>query len=138
MMREKIIDWDFVKEHMVFAAGPVNIGYGMRREGEKSLTPVNADGSAGKYSALEMQTVSKEMQTIVSEKEAPALKPYGYKAGDEMKHTAGTLKHWEISFEEYKKSLEPYTLEYTAKITKGDPNEDIEVYKKKLQLQTFI
>jgi len=131
---EKIIDWDFVKEHMVFAAGPVNIGYGMRREGEKSLTPVNADGSAGKYSALEMQTVSKEMQTIVSEKEAPALKPYGYKAGDEMKHTAGTLKHWEISFEEYKKSLEPYTLEYTAKITKGDPNEDIEVYKKKLQL----
>ncbi len=123
---EKIIDWDFVKKHMVFAAGPVNIGYGMRREGEKSLKD-------GKYSDLEMQIVSKEMKTIVSQKEAPALAPYGYKAGDEMKHTAGTLKHWEISFDEYKKSLEPYTLEYTAKTTKGDPNEDIEVYKKKLQ-----
>ncbi len=43
------------------------------------------------------------------------------------------LKHWEISFEEYKKSLEPYTLDYVAKISKGDPNEDIEVFKKKLQ-----
>ena len=108
---EKIIDWDFVKEHMVFAAGPVNIGYGLRRAGEKSITPVNKDGSAGKYSALEMEIIDKEMKTIVSEKEAPALEPYGYKAGDEMKHTAGTLKHWEISFEDYKKSLEPYTLE---------------------------
>ena len=33
---EKIIDWDFVKKHMVFAACPVNIGYGMRRDNEKS------------------------------------------------------------------------------------------------------
>jgi len=130
---EGIIDWDFVKEHMVFAAGPVNIGFGLRRAGEKSITPVNKDGSAGKYSALEMEIINKEMTTKVSAKEAPALAPYGYKEGDTMKHTAGTLKHWEISFEEYKKSLEPYTLEYTAETTKGDPNEDIEVYKKKLQ-----
>jgi len=131
--KEKIIDWDFVKEHMVFAVGPVNIGYGMRRAGEKSITPVNPDGSAGKYSALEMETINKEMKKKVSAKEAPALAPYGYKEGDEMKNTAGTLKHWEISFEEYKKSLEPFTLDYVAKIAKGDPNEDIEVFKKKLQ-----
>jgi nitrate reductase NapA len=123
---EKIIDWEFVKKHMVFATGPSNIGYGMRRAGEKSLID-------GKYSALEMETVSKEMEKKVSAKEAPALEPYGYKEGDVMKNIPGTLKHWEISFEEYKKSLEPYTLEYTAKITKGDPNEDIEEYKKKLQ-----
>ena len=131
--KEKIIDWDFVKKHMVFAVGPVNIGYGMRRKGEKSITPVNKDGSAGKYSALEMQTINKEMQKKVSAKEAPALAPYGYKEGDTMKNTAGTLKHWEISFEEYKKSLEPFTLDYVAKIAKGDPNEDIEEFKKKLQ-----
>jgi nitrate reductase NapA len=131
--KEKIIDWDFVKEHMVFATGPANIGYGMRRAGEKSVTPVNKDGSAGKYSALEMQTINKEMSKVLSENEGKALEPYGYKAGDTMKNTAGTLKHWEISFEEYKKSLEPYTLEYTAKVAKGDPNEDIEAFKKKLQ-----
>ncbi len=120
------IDWDFIKKHIVFAAGPVNIGYGMRRKGEKSL-------KEGKYSALEMETISKEMSKKVSAKEAPALAPYGYKEGDVMKNTAGTLKHWKISFDEYKKSLEPFTLDYVAKIAKGDPNESIESFKKKLK-----
>ena len=120
------IDWDFIKEHIVFTVGPVNIGYGMRRAGEKSL-------KAGKYSAKEMETVKKEMSKVVSAKEAPALAPYGYKEGDVMKHTPGTLKHWHITFEEYKKSLEPYTLDYVAKIAKGDPNESLESFKKKLK-----
>ncbi|MBA1437833.1 MAG: nitrate reductase catalytic subunit NapA [Epsilonproteobacteria bacterium] len=120
------IDWDFIKKHIVFAAGPVNIGYGMRRAGEKSLKD-------GKYSAKEMETVSKEMSKVVSEKEGPALEPYGYKAGDVMKHTGGTLGHWEISFEEYKKSLAPYTLDYVAKVAKGNPDESIEDFKAKLQ-----
>jgi len=123
---EKIIDWDFIKKHIVFAAGPVNIGYGMRREGEKSLKD-------GKYSALEMEIINKEMKTIVSKKEGPALEPYGYKAGDTMKHEAGTLAHWEISFEDYKKSLAPYTLDYVANISKGNPDEPIEQFKEKLQ-----
>ncbi len=127
------IDWDFVKQNIVFAAGPVNLGYGMRRAGEKSITPVRPDGSAGKYSALEMQIINKEMSKKVSAKEAPALEPYGYKEGDVMKNTGGTLKHWEISFEEYKKSLAPYTLDYTAKIVKGDPNEDLDTFKGKLK-----
>ncbi|WP_345993055.1 nitrate reductase catalytic subunit NapA [Sulfurimonas sp. HSL-1716] len=121
-----VIDWDFIKKHIVFAAGPVNIGYGMRRAGEKSY-------KEGKYNAKEMETYSKEMSKAVSDTEAPALAPYGYKAGDTMKNTAGTLAHWEISFEEYKKSLEPYTLDYVASISKGDPDEDIEEFKKKLQ-----
>ncbi|WP_297524632.1 molybdopterin dinucleotide binding domain-containing protein, partial [Sulfurovum sp.] len=128
------IDWDFVKQNIVFTAGPVNIGYGMRRKGEKSITPVNPDGSAGKYSAKEMQTINKEMAKKVSAKEAPALAPYGYKEGDTMKNTPGTLKHWKISFDEYKKSLEPFTLDYVAKISKGDPNESLESFKKKLKM----
>lgn len=123
---EDIIDWDFVNKHMVFAAGPVNIGYGLRRDDEKSI-------KEGKYTDLEMETVSKEMQKVVSAKEAPALEPYGYKEGDVMKNTGGTLGHWEISFEDYKKSLEPYTLDYVAKVAKGDPNESLESFKKKLQ-----
>ncbi len=120
------IDWDFIKKHIVFAAGPVNIGYGLRRAGDKSL-------KEGKYTAKEMEIINKEMSKVVSEKEAPALAPYGYKAGDTMKNTAGTLGHWEISFEEYKKSLEPYTLDYVAKISKGNPDESIESFKEKLQ-----
>jgi nitrate reductase NapA len=124
--KEDIIDWDFINENIVFTAGPANIGYGMRRKGDKSLVD-------GKYTAKEMETISKEMEKKVSAKEAPALAPFGYKEGEVMKHTAGTLKHWHISFEDYKKSLEPYTLDYVAKIAKGDPNEPIEEFKKKLQ-----
>ncbi len=120
------IDWDFVKKHIIFAASPVNIGYGLRRAGEKSLKD-------GKYTALEMEIIDKEMKKVVSEKEAPALKPYGYKAGDVMENNPGSLAHWEVSFEEYKKFLEPYTLDYVAEISKGDPNESIESFKAKLQ-----
>ena len=39
----------------------------------------------------------------------------------------------EISLKSIKKSLEPYTLDYVAKISKGNPDEDIEEFKKKLQ-----
>ena len=120
------IDWDFVKEHIVFAASPVNMGYGMRRSDEKSIID-------GKYTKAEMETISKEMKKVVSETEAPALAPYGYKAGDVMENKPAGLKHWEISFEEYKKFLEPYTADYVAKISKGNPDESIEDFKKKLK-----
>jgi nitrate reductase NapA len=123
---EGIIDWDFIKKHIIFTVGPVNIGYGMRRSDEKSIKD-------GKYTAKEMETISKEMKKKVSAKEAPALEPYGYKEGDVMENIPGTLGHWEISFQEYKKSLEPYTLDYTARIVKGDPDEDLESFKAKLQ-----
>ncbi len=120
------IDWDFVKKHIVFAASPVNMGYGMRTSDEKSIKD-------GKYSDKEMEIISKEMQKKVSATEAPALAPYGYKEGDMMVNKNAGLAHWEIPFEEYKKFLEPYTLDYVAKISKGDPDEDINEFKKKLQ-----
>jgi nitrate reductase NapA len=122
----EVIDWDFLNKHIVFAAAAPNIGYGMRKINEKSIKD-------GKYSDKEMEIIKKEMETIVSEKEAPALKPYGYKAGDKMVHNQPGLKHWLIEFEEYKKSLAPYTLDYVAKIAKGDPNESLDSFKKKLQ-----
>lgn len=120
------IDWDFVKRHIIFCSQPVNIGYGMRRAGEKSLKD-------GKYGPKEMEIIKKEMSKVVSGKEAPALAPFGYKEGDTMKHRSGTLAHWEVSFEEYKKFLAPYTADYTAKISKGNPDESIADFKKKLK-----
>ena len=120
------IDWDFVKEHIVFAASPVNMGYGMRRAGEKSIVD-------GKYSKLEMETIDKEMKKVVSKDEAPALAPYGYKEGDVMVNKPAGLKHWEISFEEYKKFLEPYTAEYTTQVSKGNPDESDADFMKKIQ-----
>ncbi len=120
------IDWDFIKEHIVFAASPVNIGYGMRKTGEKSLKD-------GKYSKAEMETISKEMVKIVSKDEAPALAPYGYKEGDKMVNKPAGLKHWEISFEEYKKFLAPYTAEYTTQVSKGNPDESDAEFMKKIK-----
>jgi len=122
----EVIDWDFVNKHMVFAAANPNIGYGMRKANEKSI-------KEGKYTEKEMETIKKEMSKIVSEKEAPALAPYGYKAGDKMINNKPGLPHWLIEFEEYKKSLAPYTLDYVAKIAKGDPDEDLEGFKKNLK-----
>ena len=55
--KPEAIDWDFVKEHIVFAASPVNIGYGMRKSDEKSIKD-------GKYSKAEMEIISKEMEKV--------------------------------------------------------------------------
>jgi len=124
------IDWDFVKKHIVFAASPVNIGYGMRSKKEFDNNPEMAK----KYTALERETISQEDMHVVSENEAPALKPYGYKAGDKMVNKPAGLKHWEITFEDYKEFLEPYTLEYVTSVAKGNPDESNEEFGRKLQL----
>jgi len=120
-----VIDWDFVKKHTIFATGFVETGYGMR---------ASAEAKKLGYSAKELETIKHEDEKIVSEKEAPGLAALGYKAGDKMvmKHRGHALGHWEISFEEFKKGLEPYTLDYVAKIAKGDPNESLDSFKKKL------
>jgi nitrate reductase NapA len=123
------IDWDFVNKHMVFAVANPNIGYGMRKAGEFKKHP----DLKKKYSAKEMEIINKEMTKVISQKEAPALEPYGYTAGDTMKMTKPGLPHWQIPFEEYKKSLAPYTLDYVAEIAKGNPDESIESFKEKLK-----
>ena len=121
------IDWDFIKNNIVFAASPVNMGYGMRNP-EKDISI-----KAGKYSAKELETINKEVKKVVSADEAPALKPYGYKEGDMMINKPAGLKHWEISFEEYKKFLEPYTAEYTTQVSKGNPDESDAEFMKKIK-----
>lgn len=119
-----LIDMDFVKNHCTFATGPVDIGYGLRE-----------DINHPKYKKSELDTTAKQKSKVVSEFEGESLAYLGYKSGDtlEMKNTKSAGKHWAISFEDFKKALAPYTLEYTAKIAKGDENEDIEEFKAKLK-----
>lgn len=119
-----LIDMDFVKNHCTFATGPVDIGYGLRE-----------DINHPKYKKSELDTAAKQKSKVVSDFEGESLAYLGYKSGDtlEMKNTKSAGKHWAISFEEFKKALAPYTLEYTAKIAKGDENEDIEEFKAKLK-----
>ncbi|NOX24833.1 MAG: nitrate reductase catalytic subunit NapA [Deltaproteobacteria bacterium] len=122
------IDWDFVNKHMVFATGFVETGYGMRNKTDKSIVD-------GKYNRKEMETIKQEWSKVVSEKEGPGLAPLGYKAGDTMvmDKRKKALGHWEISFAEFKKGLAPYTLDYVAKIAKGDSAESLGSFKGKLQ-----
>ena len=120
------IDWNFVKEYCVFATGYPDIGYGMRN-------PKHAEKLG--YSPKEMKIIWEQDHKKLTPAEKHALAPFGYGNVDvmKMKHVKQAGKHWAISFEEFKKSLEPYTLDYVAKLAKGDPDESLESFKAKLK-----
>ncbi len=120
----EVIDQEFVDKYTEFVTGFVDTGYGMRKPDHPSFTD------------KERETVKKEVSKKVSKDEAVALAYLGYKEGDtlEMKHAGAAKKHWVIAFSEFKKALEPYTLNYVAKMSKGNPDEDLSSYKVKLKL----
>jgi nitrate reductase NapA len=121
--RPEVIDWDFVNNNCIFATGPVDIGYGMRSSADHP-----------KFSPGERDTVAREVSKTVTKEEAHAWSSLGIKAGSklEMKNTKKPVKHWAISFDDFKKGLEPYTLDFVAKLAKGDPEESLSEFKKKL------
>jgi nitrate reductase NapA len=122
--RPGAIDWDFVNQNCVFATGFVDIGYGLRPKIDHP-----------KYKKAELDTASKEAFKIMTKDEAIAMGALGIKEGDrmEMKNTAKAGAHWAISFEDFKKGLEPYTLDFVAQLSKGNGDEPIDEFKKKLQ-----
>ena len=123
------IDWDFVNKYTVFATGPVDIGYGLRE-----------DINHPKYQKSELDTAAKQKSKVVSKDEGTSLAYLGYKEGDtlENKNSKKAGKHWSISFEEFKKGLEPYTLDYVAEISKGDAHESIHSFKAKLKMMADL
>jgi nitrate reductase NapA len=126
IVKRNAINWDFVNKHTIFTAGTVDTGYGMRNPNNKNV------------SSKEKETVKKELAKEVTKEEGIALSGIGkWKAGDTMKMTKRAGKapffHWQISFDEFKKGIEPYNLDYVAEVAKGDPDESIESFKKKLQ-----
>jgi nitrate reductase NapA len=119
IVKRDAVNHDFVKKHCVFATGPYDIGYGMR--------PTN------KYCfPAEKDIQVKELRVTLDKDEAIAQRR---KAGEvvEQKHTKKPVAHWMISYEDFKKGVEPYTLDFVAQLSKGDPDEDLESYKGKLQ-----
>jgi nitrate reductase NapA len=122
--RPEAIDWDFVNKNCVFATGPVDIGYGLR----SNINHPN-------YKPGELDTASREASKVVTEEEAHAWKSLGIKAGSTLKmnNTKKPVKHWAISFEDFKKGLEPYTLDFVAQLSKGDPDESLSAFKEKLE-----
>lgn len=120
------IDHDFVDKHCVFATGPYDIGYGMRG---------NSDYA---YDA-EKDIQAKELEVTLDKYEAIGQRR---KEGEKVKQNnrKKPVKHWQISFEEFKRGLEPYTLDFVAEMSKGDDDESLESYKEKLQIlaDTYI
>jgi len=122
--RPEAIDQDFVDKYCVFATGPVDIGYGMRSKIDHA-----------KYKPGELDTAAREASKVVTEDEAHAWSSLGIKAGStlQMKNAKKPVKHWAISFDDFKKGLEPYTLDFVAKLAKGDADESLSEFKNKLK-----
>ena len=117
------IDREFIDKYIEFATGHVDIGYGLGKSDHK------------KYSEKEQETLKLQDAKVLSAVEGKTLAYLGYKEGDtlEMKHASAAAKHWVIPFAEFKKGLAPYTLDFVAEMSKGNPDEPIEEYKAKLK-----
>jgi nitrate reductase NapA len=119
IVRRGAVDEGFVKKYCVFATGPYDIGYGMRPTDRFALD-------------AEKDTQAKELEVALDKYEAIAQRR---KPGDKVKQASAKspMKHWLIGFEDFKKGVEPYTLDFVAELSKGDPDEPLESHRKKLQ-----
>jgi nitrate reductase NapA len=115
------VDHTFVERHCVFAAGPTDIGYGMRRDATHAF-PAEAD------------TRGRELDVALTGAEAigQGLDPKReWRVKQEHADSAGA--HWLITFDEFRRGLAPYTLEFVAELAQGDPDESPESFKAKLR-----
>ncbi len=118
IIKRGAVNQSFVDKHCVFATGPYDIGYGMR----------GTDKFA--YEA-EKDIQAKQLEVTLDKEEAIAQRR---KVGEKVKqgNTKSALKHWLIGFEDFKKGVEPYTLDFVAELSKGDVDESLEDFKAKL------
>jgi len=119
IIEKNAVDHDFVNKHCVFATGPYDIGYGLRNtdkfayDSEKDTQAQQNNHVLDKYEAIAQR---KKVGTTVEQKNQD-------NAGD----------HWMITFEDFKKAVEPYTLDFVAELAKGDAEEPLDKFKEKLQ-----
>jgi len=113
------VNWDFVKRHCVFAAGAVDIGFGMRPT-DKHAFPAERD------------TLAKEHEITLDRAEAIGQRrKEGQKVPQRDRGAPG--RHWQMSFDEYRRGLAPYTLDFVAEVAKGDPDESLDSFRAKLR-----
>jgi len=115
-----LVNQDFVDKYCLFATGPSDIGYGLRGD-DKQAFPAEKD------------VLKRELEVVLDKFEAVAQrkKPGEVVAQKNRGPSAGRM--WQISFEEFKRGLEPYTLEFVAELAKGDPDEPFDDFKRKLK-----
>ncbi len=120
IVKRDAVDHNFVDQHCVFATGHTDIGFGM------PATDAHAFPA-------ELDTLSRQRVVTLTREEAIAqgLDP-SQQHVVEQKSAKSAGAHWLIPFEEFKKGLEPYTLDFVAELAKGDPDESIDDFKAKL------
>lgn len=120
IIERNAVNMDFVKKHCLFAAGVTDIGYGLRdtdrwaRESEKS-------------------TLAKQLSRALNKDEAIAQGRTEGEVVEQKNRGASAGKHWAITLEEFKKGVAPYTLDFVAELAKGDPDESLASFKKRLK-----
>jgi len=119
IIKKNAVDHDFVNKHCVFATGPYDIGYGMRN-GDKFAYPSEKDTQA-----------QQQLHTLDKYEAVAQRKKAGSKVEQKNQDSAGN--HWMISFDDFKKAVEPYTLDFVAELAKGDADEPLDKFKEKLQ-----
>ncbi|NIV46277.1 MAG: periplasmic nitrate reductase subunit alpha, partial [Gammaproteobacteria bacterium] len=102
-------DKEFVDKHCVFATGPYDIGYGMRG------TTAQAFDAEKDILAKEKEVTLDKWEAVAQRQEPGTVVP--------QNNTGTPVKHWLITFDDFKKALEPYTLDFVAELSKGDPDE---------------
>ncbi len=121
IVQRDTVDHEFVEKHCVFAAGPTDIGFGMRATDKFAFN-------------AEKDTQARENEVELTREEAIAQgkdPDQAHRVSQKNRTSAG--KHWLIPFEEFKKALEPYTLDFVAELSRGDRDESLDSYKQKLQ-----
>ena len=114
------VDRAFVERHCVFATGPSDIGFAMRdddaamREGERETR-------------AKQRSVRLTREEALLQRRDPATTP-------EVAQTKRGQpdQHWLISFQDFRRAVEPYTLDRVAALARGNPDEPIAEFKAKL------
>jgi len=114
------VDREFVDTHCVFATGPTDVGFGMRG--------TDAYAYEAEKDVLERQrTVTLSKAESIAQRRDP-----GQAHHVEQRNAAGAGKHWLISLDDFKRAVAPYTLDFVAPLAKGDSDEPLADFKKKL------
>lgn len=121
IVRRGAWDREFVDNHCVFATGPYDIGFGMRGT-DKFAEPAEKDTQA------RQQSVTLTREEAIAQRRDPDA---DHTVAQTNSATAG--KHWRISFDEFKRAVEPYTLDYVAELARGDPDESPASFRTKLE-----
>lgn len=119
ILARNAVNQAFVDKHCIFATGPTDIGYGLRPTDQYAFP-------------AEKDVMAKQKVVTLDKYEAIAQRR---KEGDvvEQKNAGASAgANWQITFEEFKRGVEPYTLDFVAELAKGDPDESIDSFKKKL------